>query len=466
MITRFVLALAGRSSRAARHNRTRTDAEESVAAHDRWELEAVELAARIVRDRPNRVPRSTDSAGGRRRVATSLAFVALFFAGAAISAGAGDTVVGLVEGSTETTGACSGEPTTTGETTTAAAEAGDGVVLDPAPSEACSEPTAEAPADAPAESSGEAPAEVRDGAPSPQAEPAPAGPGAGAPSAAPPPKAPPGASSAPNAAATELELEAQDGDAAIVWLHRTLPDPTPPAARLSPDFARMLRETARKVGADWALVLGVLRARGGRGHVPANAAKVQALAEQLANLNAKERPRKAVRLLYGRKVVADRAVALSRFNRAVGLRALVTGLEAATSRLERRVLNDERLDIYAGGRFDVEQGRIDVRVLVLLLYLAEAHGQVTVSSLEAGHRLYSRPGVISAHIYGLAVDIAGLANKPIYGNQEPGGLTEKAVRTILRLPAEVRPQQVISLLGLGGPSFPLGDHGDHIHVGY
>jgi hypothetical protein len=25
---------------------------------------------------------------------------------------------------------------------------------------------------------------------------------------------------------------------------------------------------------------------------------------------------------------------------------------------------------------------------------------------------------------------------------------------------------VISLLGLGGPSFPMGDHGDHIHVGY
>jgi hypothetical protein len=25
---------------------------------------------------------------------------------------------------------------------------------------------------------------------------------------------------------------------------------------------------------------------------------------------------------------------------------------------------------------------------------------------------------------------------------------------------------VISLLGLGGPSFPLGDHGDHIHVGF
>ena len=39
------------------------------------------------------------------------------------------------------------------------------------------------------------------------------------------------------------------------------------------------------------------------------------------------------------------------------------------------------------------------------------------------------------------------------------------MRNILRLPAELQAKQVI-LLGLGGPSFPLADHDDHIHVGY
>jgi hypothetical protein len=91
---------------------------------------------------------------------------------------------------------------------------------------------------------------------------------------------------------------------------------------------------------------------------------------------------------------------------------------------------------------------------------------VTVSCLDSGHRLYARPGVISAHKYGLAVDIAALGGTPILGNQQAGGLTEKAVRNILLLPVELRPKQVISLLGLGGPSFPLADHYDHIHVGY
>ena len=91
---------------------------------------------------------------------------------------------------------------------------------------------------------------------------------------------------------------------------------------------------------------------------------------------------------------------------------------------------------------------------------------MTVSSLISGHRLYSRPGRVSAHVYGLAVDVAALAGRSIVGNQAPGGLTERAVRNVLLLPSELRPRQVISLLGLGGPSFPLADHDDHIHVGY
>ena len=170
--------------------------------------------------------------------------------------------------------------------------------------------------------------------------------------------------------------------------------------------------------------------------------------------------------LRSRTRYADRAQALTRYNRAVGLRALVIGLDAAKQLLEDRVLADRQIAIYRAGRIDIAAHRIDVRVLVLLRYLAAAHGQVTVSSLQSGHRLYARPGVISAHIYGLAVDVAALGGQPILGNSAPGGLTERAVRSILLLPAEVRPQQVISLLGLGGPSFPLANHADHIHVGF
>jgi len=34
------------------------------------------------------------------------------------------------------------------------------------------------------------------------------------------------------------------------------------------------------------------------------------------------------------------------------------------------------------------------------------------------------------------------------------------------LPAALQPSELISLFAIGGPSFAMADHADHIHVGY
>jgi hypothetical protein len=263
------------------------------------------------------------------------------------------------------------------------------------------------------------------------------------------------------APARPAEVEHEGAQGATIWLNRALPDPTPPSARLTREFARSLARTSKQQRADWATVLGVLRAQGERGSAPASRAELSTLAASLRG----DTWRGAL-ALSGRTSFADRAEALADYYRAVGLESLVTGLEQAKSRLVRRLLADDRIAIYAGGRDDLAAGRIDVRIVVLLSYLAERHGSVTVSSLFSGHRRFARAHVVSAHMYGHAVDIAAVSGRPIAGNQQPGGLTEATVRSILLLPAELQPQQVISLLGLGGPSFPLADHGDHIHVGF
>jgi hypothetical protein len=264
----------------------------------------------------------------------------------------------------------------------------------------------------------------------------------------------------------EVDPEAEAiGTFATIWLHRTLPDPTPPAKRLAPAFARTLRFEAMRAGVQWSALLGAVRADGNTGRFPATRAHLRTVARQLAR-RMKDGEWQALLALRGRTSYADRAQALARYNRAVGLRALVVGFDASKERLADLVLGDSRLDIYGGGRADIGSGKTDVRILVLLRYLAEAHGQVTVSSLTSGHGLYARPGVVSAHVYGLAVDIAALGGQPILGNSRPGGVTEQGVRNILLLPTELRPQQLISLLGLGGPSFPMSNHHDHIHVGY
>jgi hypothetical protein len=271
---------------------------------------------------------------------------------------------------------------------------------------------------------------------------------------------------APTHKAPALDPEVDHAAGATVWLNSDAPDPTPPAARLQLRFARELVAFSRQAHVDWALVLATLRADGHNGRTPATRVALRGLAFRLGSLGGRANGWAAA-LSYSRNTAtADRVVALRNYYRAVGLASLVRGLLSQKADLQDRVLHDARLNIYSGGRDDVAKGRVDVRVLALMLYLAQTYREVTVSCLVAGHRLYARPGHISAHVYGRAVDIAALHNISITGHQQPGGITEQAVRSILMLPGGMLPAQVISLMGLGGPSFPLANHYDHIHVGY
>jgi hypothetical protein len=451
----------------------------------------------------------------KRRAATTVAFAALFFAGAAFTAVAGDRYAQMTQNedaaATDTIATTTGDAATeAAATTTSPSDPAATTTPDPAAEPV---PAAPAPAQDPAAAAPDASATAADPASADPAAQASAPQDASADAAAAdafgpdngvatpqratsvaadgPAAAP--ASAAPRAHARRHapraraltrdktwrlalpraprpapapEIEGPPASATI-WLNSVLPDPTPPVLRLSPAFARRLLATAKAQGVDWALLLGILRAQGATGHVPAPARLLRKLSLRLVQLRRGTSSEWATALAYeGRAEFADRALALARYDRAVGLKALVHGLESAKRAIAQRILSDPSISIYGGGRDDIARGKVDVRVLALISYLHQAFGEVTVSCLITGHRLYARPGVVSAHIYGHAVDIAALGETPILGHQEPGGLTEQAVRDILLLPAELMPKQVISLLGLGGPSFPLADHYNHIHIGY
>ena len=134
--------------------------------------------------------------------------------------------------------------------------------------------------------------------------------------------------------------------------------------------------------------------------------------------------------------------------------------------LERRVLADNRIDIYPGGRTDIRSGQIDRRVLATLEYLAESGLKPSVSCLKSGHSFLTTSGNVSEHSSGNAVDISKVNGIPILGHQEPGGITETTVRRLMRLQGTMRPHQIISLLDLGANTMALADHNDHIHVGF
>jgi hypothetical protein len=413
----------------------------------------------------------------KRRLATTLVFTTLFFAGASLAAVAGNQLTPLsgedsqqlaVDTTTTTTTDAEAAPAAVDDASTATAPADDGAVSTDASSD-----------DTPVDESVDQLAADPTPPPNPTAGSTPDASAAYASTAAPKLSAKAAAKAARGWKKTKLrtillpklkpapapEIEGP-ANAATIWLNSRLPDPTPPALRLSPKFALNLKATANAAGLDWATMLGILRARGAAGHSPADRTTLRKLATRLSSSGPAKGDWARIVSYAGDTSFADRAAALARYDRAVGLSGLVKGLEAAKKSIATRLLSDRNVSIYEGGRNDIVQGKVDVRVLTLIAYLRESFGQVTVSSLVSGHRLYARPGVVSAHIPGHAVDISTLGGTPIQGHQEPGGITERAVRDLLFLPSEVMPRQIISLLGMGGASFPLADHYNHIHIGF
>lgn len=293
------------------------------------------------------------------------------------------------------------------------------------------------------------------------------------------------------AAACRAGREDRDGKPAAVPAPSP-PDPTPASApRIRP-----LQRTPRRIAA-LALTLGaaVLLFAGAawsgqRPHAEQRSAAAEERAQaetsrlvllgrlQLAGIAARRAgpPRAAIAVRAAAPGPDEQDLALASYMTAVGTDSVETTVTQSGSRLAEQVLADERIVLNAAGRADVASGRVDARVLALLLYLAEAHGQVTVSILVTGHSRFvaqtaadkkrQRPRVVSAHVSGRAVDISALGGIPIVGNQQPDGIADRAIRGILSLPPSLQPAQVISLLDLSGPSFRLPDHADHLHVGY
>jgi hypothetical protein len=134
--------------------------------------------------------------------------------------------------------------------------------------------------------------------------------------------------------------------------------------------------------------------------------------------------------------------------------------------LQKRVLADDRIEIYPCGRKDIEHGQISRQVLAAVAYLTELGFRPTISSLKCGHGFYTTSGNVSEHSSGNAVDIARFNGQPVLGHQQKGGLTYQAIKRLLMLQGPMKPHQLISLFDLGGPTLRMADHANHLHIGY
>ncbi len=135
--------------------------------------------------------------------------------------------------------------------------------------------------------------------------------------------------------------------------------------------------------------------------------------------------------------------------------------------LVKRVLVNNRLELSECDLDYVRGGQIDQRILGAMEYLTARGYRLTITSMLCGRESsVTTSGNVSHHSYGNAIDIAQVNGIPILGNQGSGSITEAVVLDLLELQGTMLPDQIITLMEFGGPTFAMGDHHDHIHVGY
>jgi murein DD-endopeptidase MepM/ murein hydrolase activator NlpD len=137
--------------------------------------------------------------------------------------------------------------------------------------------------------------------------------------------------------------------------------------------------------------------------------------------------------------------------------------------LAQRVLTNPQIDIYPCGRQDIRAGQIDRRVLATLEFLAASGLRPTVTALKCGHSYLTTSGNVSEHSTGTAVDIGAINGIRIQpSTQGKGSITEMTIQRLLTLQGTMKPHQIISLMQFPGTdnTFAMGDHDDHIHVGF
>ena len=135
--------------------------------------------------------------------------------------------------------------------------------------------------------------------------------------------------------------------------------------------------------------------------------------------------------------------------------------------LEAMVLSHPRIHLGSLAVGDVAEGRVDPRVLQVLLFLAERYDLGSVGPLISGHSYFvAGTTTPSNHSFGRAVDISVIDGQAVSIYNDAA---RDAMAMVLSLRAPLLPDE------LGGPwllAHPSSvavftrDHGDHLHIGW
>jgi len=134
--------------------------------------------------------------------------------------------------------------------------------------------------------------------------------------------------------------------------------------------------------------------------------------------------------------------------------------------LEAMVLSNPRIELSSLAAGDVAAGRIDPRVLEVLLVLAERFDLGSVGPLISGHSYFvAGTTTPSNHSFGRAVDISVIDGQAV-------SIYNPAARDAMELVLSLLPPLLPDELGGPWPMYHAGvrtftqDHHDHIHIGW
>jgi murein DD-endopeptidase MepM/ murein hydrolase activator NlpD len=119
--------------------------------------------------------------------------------------------------------------------------------------------------------------------------------------------------------------------------------------------------------------------------------------------------------------------------------------------LEPQVLHDGGIHLGTCARQDVQEGRVDKRVLAMLEYLSVSGLRPSISGLPCAPATPAAAAAnVSAGATAKAVEITAVNGIPIAGHQEPGSLADETVRKLLMLQGISRPLRIVSAMSYPG----------------
>jgi murein DD-endopeptidase MepM/ murein hydrolase activator NlpD len=137
--------------------------------------------------------------------------------------------------------------------------------------------------------------------------------------------------------------------------------------------------------------------------------------------------------------------------------------------LEPQVLHDGGIHLGTCAREDVQEGRVDKRVLAMLEYLSVSGLRPSISGLPCAPATAAAAAAnVPAGAAATAVDITAINGIPVAGHQEPGSLADEAVRKLLMLQGLSRPKQILSTMSYPGAAAAITSSSatDAIHVAF